>query len=360
MEGALKLLIQPESGIAPLLAGIKRSKKTIDIVIFRFDRAEIEAALKAAVTRGVSVNALIAYANRGGEKNLRKLEMRLLEAGVTVSRTADDLVRYHDKLLVVDRRELFVMSYNLTHLDIDHSRAFGIISTKHKLVQEALKLIEADIARKPYEANLDNFVVSPVNARKRLAAFLGGARKELLIYDPKIADAEMLRILADRKKNGVAVKVIGAIGRKHHPFEVRSPVFRLHTRTIIRDRHDAFIGSQSLRQAELDTRREVGVIIHEPKTVSGLLKTFEADWEMKEAPAHIQVPTKRLKKNMKAAVAKLSPLNPIVKEAVKEVVAKSGSESLDPKEVKATVQKAVKEAVRERVEEILLEETEDQ
>jgi len=75
----LKLLIQPESGIAPLLGAIKRAKSRIDIVVFRFDRPEIESALKAAVARGVSVNALIAYANRGGEKNLRTLEMRLLE-----------------------------------------------------------------------------------------------------------------------------------------------------------------------------------------------------------------------------------------------------------------------------------------
>jgi cardiolipin synthase A/B len=351
----LKLLIQPESGIAPLLAGIKRSRKTLDIVIFRFDRADIESSLKAAVKRGVSVNALIAYANRGGERNLRKLEMRLLESGVTVSRTADDLVRYHDKLMVIDERELFIMSFNLTHLDIDHSRGFGIVTRKHKLVQESLKLIQADIARKPYEAGLNTFVVSPVNARKQLAAFIRGARKELLIYDPKIADTEMLRALAERQRKGVVVKVIGTIGRKNHILEWHAPLFRLHTRTIIRDGRAAFVGSQSLRQAELDSRREVGVIIHDSKTVHGLLKTFEADWVMKEAPAHIQVPTARLKKTMKEAVARLSPLNPIVKEVVKDVVSKTGADDLDPQEIKESVQKAVKEAVRESVQEILYE-----
>ena len=81
----VKLLIQPQDGIAPLLAAIKKAKKKIDLVVFRFDRAEIEAALTAAVRRGVAVSALIAYANRGGEKQLRKLEMRLLDAGVKVS-----------------------------------------------------------------------------------------------------------------------------------------------------------------------------------------------------------------------------------------------------------------------------------
>src|SRR5512144_2062151 len=142
----MKLLIQPESGIKPLLSAIKRAKKSIDIVIFRFDRAEIEAALKAAVGRGVSVNALIASANRGGEKSLRKLEMRLLEAGAKVARTSDDLVRYHDKMMIIDRRELYVMSFNWTHLDISHSRGFGIVTRKDKFVEEALRLVEADIA----------------------------------------------------------------------------------------------------------------------------------------------------------------------------------------------------------------------
>ena len=77
----VKLLIQPQDGIAALLSAIKKAKTSIDIAIFRFDRAEIETALMAAVRRGVSVSALIAYANRGGEKHLRKLEMRLLDAG---------------------------------------------------------------------------------------------------------------------------------------------------------------------------------------------------------------------------------------------------------------------------------------
>ena len=40
----VKLLIQPQDGIAVLLAAIKKAKTTIDIVIFRFDRAENEAA----------------------------------------------------------------------------------------------------------------------------------------------------------------------------------------------------------------------------------------------------------------------------------------------------------------------------
>ena len=345
----MNLLIQPDDGIAALLSGIRGAKKSIEIAIFRFDRAEIEAGLKAAVARGVSVSALIAYTNRGGEINLRKLEMRLLEVGVAVSRTANDLVRYHDKLMIIDRRLLYVLSFNFTHLDIDHSRGFGIVTRKVRFVHEAVKLFEADTARKPYTPTLDSFIVSPANARKLLGAFIRKAEKQLLIYDPQIADTEMLRVLSGRAKAGVEIKIIGRVSKRNPGLEVRSLAgLRLHTRTIIRDRQQAFVGSQSLRRAELDARREVGIIVHEPKAVSGLIKTFEADWERKEPEEkqRSQAKSRVPKSAVKALVKELSPLNPIVKEAVKQVASETESASLNLQEMKETIKEAVQEAVR--------------
>ena len=112
----LKLLIQPDDQVTPIVAAIKGAKKSVEIVIFRFDRKDIEAALRDAAERGVRVHALIAYANRGGEQHLRELEMRFLAAGISVARTADDLVRYHYKFLVIDRRILYLLSFNYTSL----------------------------------------------------------------------------------------------------------------------------------------------------------------------------------------------------------------------------------------------------
>jgi phosphatidylserine/phosphatidylglycerophosphate/cardiolipin synthase-like enzyme len=54
----MKLLVQPEHGIAPLLDAIRKAKKCVRILIFRFDRPEIEKALTDAVQRGVSVRAM--------------------------------------------------------------------------------------------------------------------------------------------------------------------------------------------------------------------------------------------------------------------------------------------------------------
>src|ERR1700680_2025563 len=70
----MKLLVQPDDGATPLVKAIQGARTSIDILIFRFDRKDIERALLNAVGRGVRVRALIAYTNRGGEKNLRALE----------------------------------------------------------------------------------------------------------------------------------------------------------------------------------------------------------------------------------------------------------------------------------------------
>jgi len=274
----MKLIVQPDAGIAPIVTAIKQAKRSIDILIFRLDRFEIGHALAAAVARGVRVRALTAHTNRGGTKSLRKLEMSLLEAGVTVSRTADDLVRYHGKMMIVDDKILHVYGFNFTGLDIAKSRSFGVISKNKKLVAEAGKLFTADFDRLPYASGYERFVVSPDNARERLSRFISGARKQLLIYDPQATDDAMLRLIVERIKAGVDVRIIGRVEAKWQIKYESFPGRRLHIRAIIRDGKRAFIGSQSLRRLELEKRREVGVIITDELVVRQLQDVFEKDW----------------------------------------------------------------------------------
>jgi phosphatidylserine/phosphatidylglycerophosphate/cardiolipin synthase-like enzyme len=273
-----RLIVLPEDGVVPVVAAIRAAKNSIDMPIFRLDHIEIDKAIKSAVKRGIIVRTLIAHTNSSGGKNLRKLELRLLATGATVSRTADDLVRYHNKFMIVDGRTLFVMGFNYTHLDIDRCRSFGIVTKNRRLVQEAMKLFEADFNRLSYEPGLKTFLVSPENSRKELAALLKGAKKQLLIYDVQVTDNAMIRILKERAKAGVEIRMMGKLEKKDLEAEVEKFPGKLHARVIIQDGRKAFLGSQSLRKLELDGRREVGVIATDPKIVRQLVSQFESDW----------------------------------------------------------------------------------
>jgi phosphatidylserine/phosphatidylglycerophosphate/cardiolipin synthase-like enzyme len=279
----MKLIVQPDAGIAPIVTAIKQAKRSIDIMIFRLDRLEIARALAEAVARGVHVRALTAHQNRGGTKSLRKLEMRLLESGVTVSRTADDLARYHGKMMIVDGKTLHVYGFNFTALDIGKSRSFGIITKNRKLIKEASKLFEADFERQPYTPGYDRFVVSPENARERVASFIKAARKQLLIYDPEVCDDAMLRLITERINAGVDVRIIGKVEAKWHIKGEKYPGKRLHVRAMIRDGKRGFVGSQSLRRLELEKRREIGVIITDEQVICELQAVFEHDWSQTDS-----------------------------------------------------------------------------
>jgi phosphatidylserine/phosphatidylglycerophosphate/cardiolipin synthase-like enzyme len=277
----MQVITQPEDGLAPLLTAIKRARKSLDVVIFRFDLAEMEDALADAVERGVAVRALIAHTNRGGAKKLRKLEDRLLKAGATLSRTANDMVRYHGKVVVVDRRKAFVLGFNFTNLDVHKSRSFGLSTVNRKIVAALTRVIDADHNRVPPVISSPRLVVSPENARQQLLDFIKKARRELLIYDAAVTDDQMIALLIKRAAAGVRVRILGSLEKKWKDPSIKvKPLrgLRLHVRAIVRDRKSAFVGSQSLRKLELDKRREVGMITKDRRAAARIAAIFDADW----------------------------------------------------------------------------------
>ena len=356
----MKLIVQPEDGVNPLINAVDAAKKSIEIAIFRFDHSGMKRALERAVARGVVVHALIANTNRGQEKELRKLEMDFLPAGIEVSRTADDLLRYHYKFMIIDRKVLYVLTFNYTHLDFG-SRSFGIISEKPALVREAARLFEADSKRQAYVPELKGFIVSPANAREQLSRFIQEAEQELLIYDPEISDPPMIRALRDCTKAGVQIRIIGHVTRASDRLGPHGLTrMRFHTRAIIRDRRQAVLGSQSLRGAELDKRRELGLIVHHREIVRSLVKVFEADWKKivpDSEPARM-VPAGRAVKRVSKTVVKDLPLEPLVENALERAlreipdtrVARHKFEHSLEDALRAAVEDAVSATVKETVE----------
>ena len=144
---------------------------------------------------------------------------------------------------------------------------------------------------------------------------------------------------------------------------------RLHTRVIIRDRKQAFLGSQSLRAAELDSRRELGLIIHDAKTVKSTDRDLRGRLDQQEtkkedgadrrtrtqAADKPAVSEKEAEKAVQVLTKELDPLAVSVKKAVMTAVANSGEDILHDKDVKHTMKQVVKKAAKEAVKEAVQE-----
>ena len=75
--------------------------------------------------------------------------------------------------------------------------------------------------------------------------------------------------------------ILGTLGKRGAGLTAEKfPGKRLHVRAIVRDGQQAFLGSQGLRKLELDGRREVGVIVRDPKVWSRMAAIFESDWAL--------------------------------------------------------------------------------
>jgi phosphatidylserine/phosphatidylglycerophosphate/cardiolipin synthase-like enzyme len=274
------LIVQPESGLTPVIHALRRAKRTVDVAIFRLTRSDVQEALAAAVARGVKVRALVAHKNGSGENRLRKLEQQLLESGVTVARTGDEFIRYHGKFIIIDDT-LHLLGFNLTKADITKTRSFGIRTRDRRAVQDAGNLFESDLTRQPFSAGRSSpLVVSPETSRSSLEKLLSGARKRLAIYDGRLDDPSCVKLIRQRAASGVQVQIIGKAPNLAKEVPIRElKGLRLHVRAIICDGTQAFVGSQSMRRLELDNRREVGLIITNPTVARRMLRIFEEDWE---------------------------------------------------------------------------------
>src|SRR5262249_5786274 len=153
-------------------------------------------------------------------------------------------------------------------LDMERSRSFGIVTEDPVWVEEAVKLFTADSTRQQYVPTVDTFIVSPGNSRRQITAFIAAAEHELLLYDGKLTDLDIIRLLQCKAREGVDIRIIGQAARRASALKIAPlATMRLHGQAIVRDGKQVFVGSQSLRSLELDARREVGVLIDDPEVV---------------------------------------------------------------------------------------------
>ena len=109
--------------------------------------------------------------------------------------------------------------------------------------------------------------------------------------------------VSSRVQKDVDVRVLGSVGKRAKKFKADGlKGLRLHARVIIRDGREVFLGSQSLRTAELDGRREVGLVVKNPTVVKSIVAIFEKDWaETKVAKVEAKEEAKEAKQEARAA-----------------------------------------------------------
>jgi phosphatidylserine/phosphatidylglycerophosphate/cardiolipin synthase-like enzyme len=276
-----EVIILPEDGKQLILNALRSARRSIRLSVFRFKDQDILDELQRACQRGVVVRVLLSNRVKGWREKLRHLELALRAMGATAHRYNGHMRKYHAKYFLIDDELAFIMSFNLTKKCFRRTHDFGLVTRDAAVKAGLTKLFDLDWdhARNPAEALDGRLVISPINARGKLESLIASAEHSLQIIDHKISDAQMIRLVTERARVGVNVKILGVWPQdpcKEVPIEVRclSDVLP-HGKAIIIDGRVAVVGSISLSANNLEQRRELSAVTEDERCVARLVDFFE-------------------------------------------------------------------------------------
>src|SRR5262249_10082817 len=124
---------------------------------------------------------------------------------------------------------------------------------------------------------------SPFNSRKKLLDLLSSAERTIRIMDAKLEDQQILGLLLRKASAGCDVRLISrdafydeVVANFHVKRLAR---YKLHAKCIVVDSLRFFVGSQNLRQVNLDRRREVGIMVEDSALARRIERVFDEDWD---------------------------------------------------------------------------------
>ncbi len=295
---------EPDAGREPILTSIKNAQISIDLVVYLLTDEKVLNALADAAIRGVRVRVMVEKTPYGGGSNFEKIKKRLGAAGIDV-KPGNPVFRYtHEKAMVIDGTEAWVMTCNLTNSSFERNREYLVHITDPAEVKEIEKVFSADWHRVAYAPSVKDLVWSPENAREKVEHLLKSAKESIYMEEEEFQDREILETVKAARKNGVEVKIIlpqreidrppseTLVGElRHAGAEIRGmKAPYLHAKLIIVDGKEAMVGSTNLTPGSLDLNRELSILITRPGDVAQLAQFFDWDWEKASRESSHKVP----------------------------------------------------------------------
>ena len=295
-KGTRELVVLPDDGIQPVLAAITAAKESILVKMFLFSEPRLVRALAAANKRGVKVRVMLNPARRSGQSENRMVKEKLRAAGIAVKDTHPGFDVSHEKSMVIDGKVAFVKSHNWAPKNFGGTRDYAVITRDEDEVAEVTEGFEADWKRDDFDLKGKKLIWCRGNGRARIAQFIDGAKKELLLQNERYQDPTIVERLVAAHARGVKVhlmslpphslkekkilegvaglRVMHDVGIKVHKLKG----LHLHAKMLLADGKRAIVGSMNIAPGSFDSRRELAIEIEDKRLVRRLKKTFEADW----------------------------------------------------------------------------------
>lgn len=285
---------------------IESAATSILFTIYDFSDPRIEDYLADAAARGVAVKVMVDPGERLALTDSKGIVADLVRAGVTV-RSSNPAYRItHAKYFIVDGTSAYISGNNFTYADGKKNRAFAIITTDAKVVNDLTTVFWSDWRGKPVtldQLTSDRLIVSPLNAGARIKAMIDGAKASIVIATQYLKSDMVNQALAAAAARGVTVQAItdgtnadSRTAAADAKALVGGDTIRVsmtpyyHVKMMIIDGTQMFVGSQNYSDPPLTDgnpmmqQREVGIIVTDAALIAKAQAVFAFDWARAQQP----------------------------------------------------------------------------
>jgi cardiolipin synthase len=288
-SGVIGAFVEPDDGRKPVTDELTSARSSIDVMIYLLSDQTILKALADAESRGVQVRVILDKNPYGGYGNPEDVAKTLRDDGIDVRWASAKFTYTHAKTIIVDRSVALLLSLNLTKSSFDSNREFGVITSRTTDVASAQAIFDADWNGKAIDDPGD-LIVSPLNSRLEMEALIRSATKTIDIYTEVMRDTEVVSLLEQRARSGIAVRLI--MSPDNDPLAVQTlAVLRkagvtihligtpyIHAKAIVIDDSRVFVGSENFTATSLDKNREIGITSDDRGIVQRVESAFDHDF----------------------------------------------------------------------------------
>jgi cardiolipin synthase A/B len=318
LDKAPSLFIEPQAGRAPIIQAINAARFEIRLGICNLSDPQIGAALAAAVGRGVNVEVIVDH-NDYYDKPDEQAELATLMAeGVSVHLSNAVFPQSFEKELVIDQRQVLIMTMCLTPMTFIDSRDYGIVLDNPGIIREVTSVFDTDWAYSaapgqatpPYNPTpalrSPNLIWGPTDATEKLSQLIQSAHHTIDVTSELLGDPYLEGQLIAAVHRGVQVRLITPLNPIGAPSNAPDVAFLtsegvnvrvtvdqypppgalpyMHAKTMIIDGRVAYLGSIDLVTAERSEDRELGIEFRLPRLVRQMSAQFRSDWSQAAIP----------------------------------------------------------------------------
>lgn len=285
-----QIFVLPEDNNV-VLNFLEKATKSIDITIYLLSDRKVIEKLKKLNKNGISIRILLERKPFGGGSINYNTFNELSKTNIKIKYSNPDFTLTHAKYIIIDQKEVFIMTSNLTYSGLNNDRDFIFYTSDKNITIELNNIFENDFNYKKYKPKIDNLIISPDNSRIKIEGIINSAKKSIYIYAENINDSSFENLIIKKAKEGVKIKIILPDSKKlkdnipkiNKFKEYGIEIYNLkkpyqHSKILIIDENIMYIGSINFSYQSLDTNREVGIVSLDSNSINKILKVFNDDF----------------------------------------------------------------------------------